>query len=211
MKKIKNYIVVSFITLAFFALQSCKKETPTPENDQEEVGKVTLTFTEVEREAHGDHFHYNPIENADSETIAFTGSSLLPPVGAHIHLEKSKTYRLDLVATDFAGRETQQTFVERDDIHQAFLVGAPAGSLAYVYGDRKADNSRVNVGVRGYITVLEIADTFNLRYVLRHLNPGVKAGITAADWNTANFNRFPGENDLDLTIPLHLVEGHHDH
>ncbi|MGJ1261763.1 hypothetical protein [Sphingobacterium spiritivorum] len=212
MKKLNHYLVALLISVSFVALQSCSKDDPVPEDDQEEVGGVTLTFTEVEREAHGDHYHYNDITGAETETVSFSGNPLLPPVGAHLDLEEGKTYRLSMVAKDFAGRETQQTFVERDDIHQVFLLGAPAGALEYVYADRKADNTKVNVGVTGYLTVLKTSDSFTFRYVLRHLNPGVKAGITAADWNNVNFTKFSGENDLDLKVNLHLIHaGDHSH
>lgn len=194
-----------------FLAPSCSKDDPTPEVDQEEVGGATLTFTEVKRTAHGDHYDYEDIENPDRETVEFS-SDMLPPVGAHLHLEVGKTYRLELKATDFAGRETQHTFVERDDIHQAFILGAPEGALSYEYADRKPDGTVVNVGVTGYLTVEKAANSFVFRYVLRHLNAGVKAGITAADWNNSNFTRFTGENDLDLKVEVHLVEeGGHDH
>ncbi|MEJ5054549.1 hypothetical protein [Sphingobacterium sp. MYb382] len=209
MKKLKFIAILSGL---FFVATSCSKNDPTPETDQEEVGTATLTFTEVERESHGDHFHYNDIKNPEVEIIKFSGTNLLPAVGSHAHLELGKTYRLTLTATDFAGRETQQTFVQRADIHQAFLIGAPEGSLTYVYADKDADGKNVQVGVTGYITVDKIIDKpFLLRYIIRHLNPGVKAKITAADWNNVNFAQFTGENDLDLKAELHLVQAGHDH
>jgi hypothetical protein len=108
----------------------------------------------------------------------------------------------------------QQEFLDKHDIHQAFIPGAPVGVLTYVYADRDADNKKVNVGVTGYLTVDEHTDTgFTFRYVLRHLNPGVKAGITAADWNNENFStRFAGANDLDLKFEFHPVAaGAHEH
>ncbi|MBD1432170.1 hypothetical protein H8B06_04970 [Sphingobacterium sp. DN00404] len=208
MKQINIFILA--ISILFFA-PSCSKDDPIPEEDQEEVGTATLTFTEVEREAHGDHYHYNDITDPEIEEVKFEGKDMLPPVDAHLHLEVGKTYRLELLATDFAGRETQQTFVSRADIHQAFILGAEAGSLEYVYADRNADNQRVNVGVTGYLTVLQETNTFTLRYVMRHLNPGVKDNITAADWNNTNFTQFTGANDLDLKVAVHLVseDGHH--
>ncbi|WP_437918601.1 hypothetical protein [Sphingobacterium sp. LRF_L2] len=209
MKKISLSIL--FISALIFA-SSCSKNDPTPEEDQEEVGTAKLIFTEVERESHGDHYHYNDIENAETDTVEFSGSTLLPPVGAHLHLEVGKTYRLELVATDFAGRETQQTFISRADIHQAFILNAPENSLSYVYADKDADGNSVNVGVTGYLTVDKTADSFVFRYVLRHLNEGVKSKITAADWNNTNFTQFTGENDLDLKVEVHLVEEDtHDH
>ncbi len=210
MKNIFNYLTI-VLALTF---TSCTKDDPTPEQDQEEVGTATLTFTEVERESHGDHYHYNDIEDAEVEEIKFVpkDGKLLAPVGAHLHLEVGKTYRLELKATDFAGRETQSTFVSRADIHQAFLLGAPVGSLEYVYADKDANDKKVNVGVTGYITVVEESESFVFQYIMRHLNPGVKENITAADWNNKDYAKFTGATDLDLKIELHLVEeGHGGH
>ncbi|MBE8715302.1 hypothetical protein [Sphingobacterium hungaricum] len=202
MKK-NNFYIVAFAFIALFT--SCSKDDPTPEIDQEEVSTATLTFTEVEGELHNDHYHYNPITDAEVEVVEF-GADGLPPAGVHLHLEVGKTYKVALVAKDFTGRETQQTFVERHDIHQAFLLGAPADALEYVYADRDAENKKVSVGVTGYITVLKASNTFVFRYVMRHLNEGVKANITADDWNNANYTQFTGANDLDLKVELHLVE-----
>lgn len=203
MKKFNCTIALLCILIGFNA---CKKDTPIPEKDQEEVGIAKLIFTPVTYEAHGDHGHYHDIPGAKSDTITFSGSSLLPPVGTHLHLHTGSAYRLSLIATDFGGRETQQTFVERDDIHQVFITGAPEGSLNYEYADKKADGKEVHVGVTGYLTVLKPTNSFTLRYVMRHLNPGIKAAVKPTDWNASDFTKFTGDNDLDLKIPLHLVD-----
>lgn len=211
MKKF-NLAIVALAMVVFAA--SCTKEDPTPEVDQEEVGVATLIFTEVEVEDHDDHVHYNDIAGGQSDTVTFSGAELLPPVGAHLHLYVGKTYRVELVATDFAGRETQETFVSRADIHQAFILGAPANSLSYVYGDVDENGTAVNVGVTGYLTVDAATDSFVLNYVLRHLNEGVKESITANDWNNENYTQFTGANDLDLQVEVHLLadeEEDHDH
>jgi len=207
-------LTILAISMLFLA-PSCSKDDPTPETDQEEVGTAKLVFTEVEREAHGDHYHYNPIPGTEPTEVLFEGDRLLPKEGTHLHLHVGKTYKLELVATDFAGRETQHTFVDRHDIHQAFILKNPTtslnGTLEYVYADRDADNARVNVGVTGYLTVVDEAETFVLRYVMRHLNPNVKNNITPADWSSPNFTQFTGANDLDLKVEIHLVHHDHDH
>lgn len=209
----KRISIVFILALLGFQFQSCEKDDPTPEVDQEEVGTATLTFTEVEAELHGDHYDYHDIADPDVETITFSGTDMLPPVGAHVHLEEGKSYRFELKTTDFAGRESQQTFVERDDIHYAFILGAPENTLRVEYADRKSDGTRVAVGVTGYLTVLDHSNTFVMEYVMRHLNPGVKAQInTAEDWNATNYQRFGGANDIHLRFEMHFVEGHdHDH
>ena len=212
MKSLRHYtllILVAFVALTF---QACKKD-PVAEVPEEEISKAELTFLEVEREAHGDHFDYEPIAGAQPLTITFDAKGLAP-VGTHAHLIERKTYKVILRSFDFAGREMQQEFVEKPEIHQAFILGAPAGTLTYAYGDKDASGNAVNVGVTGYLTVDKHTETgFTFRYVLRHLNPGVKANIKATDWNNDNFaSLFAGANDLDLKFELHPVEaGGHGH
>ena len=213
MNKLQHYKAIILIAVIALSFTACKKDSPTPEIPEEEIGKATLTFLEVEREAHGDHFHYNEIPGATSTAVAFDAKGL-PPVGTHLHLTEGKTYKVSLTAFDFAGREMEQEFIEKQDTHQAFLLGAPAGTLTYVYADRNSDSQKVNVGVTGYLTVDEHAEQgFTFRYILRHLNPGVKANIKAENWNDLDFaSKFAGANDLDLKFEVHLVdEGGHDH
>lgn len=212
MKQISLFIIT--ISVIFFA-SSCSKDDPTPELDQEEVGTAKLVFTEVTREEHDDHYHYNDVENPHVEEVSFEGGGMLPPVDAHLHLYVGKTYKLTLSTTDFAGRESQQTFINRADIHQAFILSNPTqsleGTMEYVYADRDSDENRVNVGVTGYLTIVEETDAFVLRYVMRHLNPGVKENVTATDWSNPAFTQFTGANDLDLKVEVHLVEQDHGH
>lgn len=207
------YIYIYLIVSVFaFTSISCQKDDPTPEIDQEEVGGATLTFTEVEREAHGDHYHYDDIDNPYTDTIKFSGSDMLPPVGAHIHLEKGKTYRFELKVSDFYGRETQHTFVEKDENHFVFILGIPDGAAEVVYNDKKADGTSVAVGVTGYLTVLEETSSFQFQYIMRHLNNGIKSTIDpATDWCNVNFRQFTGANDLDLSLEAHFVEGAYAH
>jgi hypothetical protein len=207
MNKLKNYkfaILIGFIALSFTA---CKKDDPIAEVPAEEVGSAELTFLEVEAELHDDHYHYHDIAGAVPLKISFDQAGL-PPVGTHAHLTEGKTYKVSLKAYDFAKREMQQEFVAKADLHQAFILGAPEGVLSYVYADRDAANKAVNVGVTGYLTVNKESAGFTFRYVMRHLNPGVKTSITAQHWNAADFaSKFSGANDLDLKFELHPVEG----
>lgn len=206
----KKYITILFISI--FAFSSCKKDEPIAETDQEEVGAASIIFTEVEAEAHGDHYHYSEITNPEVEKIDFTGSQMLPPAGAHTHLEVGKSYRFNVIIKDFAGRETQQSFVEKDDHHFAFILGTPEGTAYVTYSDQKADGTKVKVGVQGYITILKESPTFTARYIMRHLNPKVKESIDPkVDWNNNNFTSFTGANDLDLKFQLHFTHDEHDH
>lgn len=212
MKRLQHYKTALLIALLALSFTACKKDDPVAEVPVEEIGTAQLTFLEVERELHNDHFHYNAIEGAEALTINFDQSGLAP-TGTHAHLVAGKTYKVSLKALDFAKREIQQEFVDKADLHQAFILGAPAGVLTYVYADRDLANKKVNVGVTGYLTVEKASAGFTFRYVLRHLNPGVKASMTAEHWNDEDFaGKFAGANDLDLKFSLHPVEEDgHDH
>lgn len=203
----KNYIMKKYLFTLFIAvatLSSCSKNDPIPEVDQEELGTAKLTFTPVEVVEVNGNTTYTIIEGEESEEILFTGKQLLPPVGSHIHLHVGETYKMQLETTDFAGRSSEDTFVQRADVHQAFLLNAPIGSLEFVYGDDQ-------VGVTAYITVLKEESSFPLRYVMRHLNNGVKSRIKPSDWNNPNFTQYTGANDLDLKFEAHFVTEAHSY
>lgn len=207
----KKFILGLFTCSIILTNFSCSKDDPIAEVDQEEIGGATLVFTPVQAIDQDGQVNYEDVEGAEEIKIVFDGATLLPPVGEHYHLEVGESYRVHLLATDFAGRPTEQTFVSRADQHQAFILGAPTGTLDYKYADVDANGNTVNVGVTGYLTVLEHADTFALRYVMRHLNPGVKEGIRAQDWNNEDYTKFTGDNDLDLKFEIHLTEDGHGH
>ncbi|MEI5986071.1 MULTISPECIES: hypothetical protein [Sphingobacterium] len=212
MKNIHLFIIALFSISVF---SSCSKDDPNPEVDQEEVSGATLVFTEVKKVVNGSNVSYEDIAGAEVEKIEFKGNDLLPEVGAHLHLEKDKSYRFNLIVRDFAGRESQQTFVARDDQHFAFILGAPADALSISYADKKADGTAVKVGTVGHISVNQVAESFTFNYILRHLNPGVKSQIDLdKDITNKEYTKFGGANDLDLKFSLHLVEEDdhgHDH
>jgi len=207
----KKFILGLLTCSIILTSASCSKDDPIAEVDQEEVSGATLLLTEVRAVNSEDGISYEDVDQAEQVKVVFDGKDFLPPAGEHYHLEVGKAYRVELVALDFAGRETQQTFVSRAAEHQAFLLGAPKGTLTYEYADLDAAGNSVNVGVVGYLNIVEHAETFTLRYVMRHLNAGVKSGITAQDWNNEDFTKFTGDNDLDLKFPIHLVEEDHGH
>jgi len=203
MKTSLKTLSAALLSLGFLAfLSACSKDDPAPEIPQEEIGSAKLTFVEVDWHDN----HADEIENPETIEVGFDEQGL-PPVGTHLHLDAGKTYRLSLTAYDFAGREVQQEFVNDADVHQVFILGAPAGVLDYDYGD--ADDARV--GVTGYLHVLEASNGFVFNFILRHLKEGVKPGITADDWNNPEYTKFSGENDLDLKVDIHPVDGDHEH
>ena len=170
---------------------ACKKDDPKPEVSQEEFKSVVFNF--IELEAHGDHYH----TTTDTVKVIFgeDGNSSK----SHYDLHANATYRLKIVAYDFAGREMQDEFVEEADEHQLFLTGAQDGVLSYKYEDDK-------VGVTGLLSTLQPSNgSMTLTAVLRH---GLdKSKTTANDWNNPNHASFGGSADFTLKFPLHVVEG----
>jgi len=208
----KNYTFITLIFATILLLSSCSKDNPIPEVDQEEVSGASLRLIEVEAEEHGDHYHYHDLIDGDTTIITFSGENFLPPVDTHVHLEVGKAYKFELTIKDFAGRESQQSFIEREDQHFAFLLGVPTESIIAEYADRKLDSTKVKVGINGYLRIQKASESFTFRYVMRHLNPGVKEQINPlTDIFNEEFNKFGGANDIDLKFPMHLVaDDHHD-
>ena len=198
----KNYILFALISV--FAFSSCKKDDPVQEVDQEQLSSATLVFTPVVKEIKDGVTTYTPMQDEEAHTIKFEAPSYLPPVGTHLHLHVGHTYKLELKTTDFAGRASEQTFLNRPENHQAFLLGADNTELDFVYGDDK------NVGITAYITVKKEASV-TLNYLMRHLRPNVKQNIKVTDWNSSDYKKFTGDNDLDLKFEAHFVEEGHGH
>lgn len=200
MKTQAKSILMAFLAIGVVAASSCSKKDPQPEIPQEEVGQAKLVFEEVE----WNNGQAVEIENPEIVEVEFDEAGL--PNSSHIHIDAGKTYKLTLIAYDFAGREMQHEFVDDADTHQAFMLGAPEGVLDYTY----ADPNNAQVGVTGYLHVLQASDGFVLNYIMRHLSSGVKESITAQDWDNENYTQFGGTNDLSLEFELHPVdeEGH---
>jgi hypothetical protein len=221
MNKLKIYTLLGFLAIGTLTISSCSKDDPQPEVDQEEVSNAKITFTEVERELHTDHYHYNEIEGGFQETITFNGSFV--PSTDHFDLEEGKTYRMEVVTYNLQGQESQHIYLDRADIHQAGIFGFTGNdennrfnlkeNMELAYGD--ADDARV--GITSYITVTEHSESsFNFQYRLFHLKTDAKANLNAADWNDFSKLSNAGSTDLSLTIPMHFIhdgdEGHdHDH
>lgn len=196
----KNYILFALISV--FTFSSCTKNDPVQEVDQEELSTATLIFTPVEKEIKDGKTIYTPIEGEEAESIKFKAPSYLPEVGTHLDLHVGETYRLDLKTTDFAGRASEQTFLNRPDTHQAFLLGVDNTVLDFEYADQN------NVGITAYITVKKEGAVV-LNYVMRHLSTASKQTLKASDWNNASIKL--GAVDLDLKFEAHLVAEEHGH
>ena len=204
----KKHIFIAL--MALISLSSCSKDDPSPETDQEEVNAARLIITPVEKQTLENKTVYIPLADGEVTELKFQAPDYTPEEGSHVHLHVGESYKLELKTTDFMGRASEQTFLNRPDIHQAFLLGASDELLSFEYADAK------NVGITAYITVKKASPSFILNYIMRHLRAQVKQNISAQDWNNPNYRQFTGDNDLDLKFEVHLVEPdghdeHHDH
>ena len=191
MTKMYRLLSATLVAGVILTFNACKKDDPEPEVPQEEFKSVVFNF--IELEAHGDHYH----TTTDTVKIIFgaDGNS----TESHYDLHANATYRLKIVAYDFAGREMQNELIEEADEHQLFITGAQEGVLDYVYEDDK-------VGVTGRLSTLKPSNgSMTLTAVLRH---GLdKSKTTANDWDNPNHASFGGSADFTLKFPLHVVEG----
>lgn len=192
MNRLLPIALVAGVILTFNA---CKKDNPEPEVEQEEFKSVIFNF--IELVDHGDHFD----QTTDTTKIVFGADG--NATKSHYDLHAGATYRLKVVAYDFAGREMQQEFIEEADEHQLFITGAQEGVLDYVYEDAK-------VGVTGRLSTLKPSNgSMTLTAVLRH---GLdKSKTTTSDWDNANHAAFGGSADFTLKFPVHVIEEGHDH
>jgi hypothetical protein len=195
MTKINRLLSATMLAGLVCTFNACKKDSPAPEVSQEEFKSVVFNF--IELEAHGDHF------DSTTDTVKVLFGADGNATQGHYDLHSATSYRLKVVAYDFAGREMQQEFVEEADEHQMFITGAQEGVLDYVYEDDK-------VGVTGILSTLKPSNgSMTLTAVLRH---GLdKSKTTANDWDNINHASFGGSADFTLKFPIHVIEGHDDH
>lgn len=193
----------AFILFALLSLTSCTKDEPTPEIDQEELGGAKLIFTAVEKQEIDGKVSYLPVEGEEVQEIKFDDKTFLPEAGAHVDLEEGHTYKMDLIAYDFLKREVQQTFLNKPENHQAFLLGADEKILSFEYGDEH------NVGISNYITIHEGDKKVQLQYIMCHLTAAAKQTLKASDWNNPDIS--VGSVDLKLVFEVHLVKEDHHH
>lgn len=174
MKKSLLLTLGAFVIIASFT--GCKKDDPQPENENELITTIKLTFTE------GD------------DILTYTWKDLTPgtgldPIVNEVALEASKTYE---VAVEFlnesktpADNITEEVAAEADE-HMVFLYPNLSGAT-WVATDKDVNN--LPIGLNGTFSATT-AGTGKLRVVLRH-QPDSKDGSFA-----------PGSTDVDVEFPL---------
>lgn len=174
MKKTLLLTLGVFIIIA--SLTGCKKDDPEPENENELITTVKLTFTE------GD------------DILTYSWKDLTPgtgvdPIISDIALEAGKTYA---VAVEFldesktpADNITEEVSEESDE-HIVFIYPSVSGAT---WSATDKDVNNLPIGLEGTFTATT-AGNGKLRVVLRH-QPGSKDGSFT-----------PGSSDLDVEFPL---------
>jgi hypothetical protein len=186
MKTINLKIAIAILFSIVVAFASCKKDNPILEDDQEEYDGIKLTFT-------------NLSDPKDILTINFDkeGNS----EKSHYHLLKNERYKMEITLFH-NGKNINHEFIEEIDEHKFFFLAPEDAITNYLYQDN-------DLGLKGEITFGSYDSAFDLIALLRHgldkNHPSAKA------WNSIDYQKAGGVDDLRLKIPLHLIIEGHDH
>lgn len=229
-----NSLKFAFFTAIIVAtsVTSCKKDDDGPEPVKEGIERSELILTEVTGaaiEAHGDHFHgLTDLTEGTPIVIKFNDKGAATANG-HLHLEADATYKIQLKAWDYTGKEVQNDCIASKamaDNYKSFLVGGnfvlnkdsqhESGAIFQpreaTYGDGTAvTGATQTTGILTYFTIGHDNEgaTKEVSYILRKLDNGVKATITRSDWNHNDYaTKFAGEDVLKLNFEIHAEEGH---
>lgn len=199
MFKLNKMLITALFMGSALMFNACKKETPKPEDNQEEFDKVVFNY--IKLDPHGDHFH----ASTDTTKLTYAGGTSNPK---QLVLKKGNTYRL-LLDVYKNGKIINPEFIEEGEIHQFFFLPSKPDYFSFKYDDPAAgknpnysqDINGRHIGFRSQWEILKAdGGTFNLRVILRHgLN---KAHAAAQDWNSANYQQAGGATDMDITFSV---------
>lgn len=224
-KFIKSTTVFVLTSLGLLVgIVSCKKDDDTPILGKEV--RASLQFTELEGTkgaAHGDHFH--GVATAKEGAVIkinfdASGQSL---ASSAINLNTEIAYKVDLKVYDENGGEIQDTYVKNlttANEYKAFLIGdkliananseTNGGAIFQPRDTIYADGTKVNgkyemTGLMAFFTLgnENKGNTKKLSYILRKIEPDVKAKIERVDLlDQAYATKFQGKNILELTFDI---------
>lgn len=159
------------------SLSGCKKDDPEPDDENELITTVVLTFSKTgEPDA---VFKWKELSGTTTvDTIKLSASAVY---------ELKATF---LNEAETPVEDKTEEIKEEDDEHQVFYFSSPSGLITLVYQD--ADKNSLPVGLSMRATTGSAANG-TLRVVLRH-QPGVKDGSFG-----------PGSSDADVTFPVVLI------
>ena len=185
---------ISLLLALSIVLLSCDPETPAPENEEEIITDITLTFTPTGG---------TPIvvSASDPDGEGPLGIIISNPIQLSANTEYSLSLTLD---NSVAGESITEEIEEEADEHM-FFFGWTLDLFSSPSGDGNIDNRADNVNYDdsdsmqypvGLLTSWTTSDigTGEFRIVLKH-QPGSKSSTSTVD---------DGETDLDLTWDLSI-------
>lgn len=181
MKTINLRIAITLLLSIVVAFASCKKDDPVLEVDQEEYDIIKVAFT-------------NLSDTSDILTINFDKNGKAEK--SHYHLLPNQKYKMEITLFN-NGKDINHEFIEEIDEHKFFFLAPEEAVTNYIYQDK-------DLGLKGEITFGSYDSSFELIALLRH---GLdKNHPSAKEWNSNDYQKAGGAEDLRLTIPLHLTE-----
>lgn len=189
---------------------------------------AALVFTKITGEgivAHNDHFDgLGGAVEGESVTVTFDEEGTAMSNG-HLHLDIDGIYKISLKTYDVNGDETQNRYIADQAAaanYKAFLTGGSfilninstegEGAIFQTRETQYADGTAVTgsggINTTGVTSYFRVGDDNEgekeVAFIMRKLNTGVKANITRADWNRADYATvFGGTNEFELKFEIH--------
>jgi hypothetical protein len=159
------------------SFSGCKKDDPEPDDENELITTVVLTFSKTgEPDA---VFRWKDLSGVKTiDTIKLKASSVYNLKTTFLDESKSPV------------EDITEEIEEEEDEHQVFYLSSPAGLITFEYKD--IDKKGLPVGLSMGSTTSTPA-VGSLRVVLKHA-PGIKDGNFAT-----------GSTDADVTFPVVLI------
>ncbi len=163
---------------------ACKKNDPEPENEEEEINSMVVTFS--------------PASGGSPVVFSFLdadGPGGLPAVITAPALRANTTYNVGVALAKVEGAAVESKNAEitaEGTAHQFFFVFNPTGLAQHTYLDTDTGNRPIGLANR---VVTGAAATGTLRVVLRHELNKAFAGL-----NAANYLQAGGETDIEVSF-----------
>jgi hypothetical protein len=178
-----SQLAVIFAFLGLFGT-SCTKDDPKPENEQEEINSMVVTFA--------------PTGGGAPVVFSFLdadGPGGLAPVITAPALQANTTYNVGVTVAKVKNGVTENKTPEitaEGAKHQFFFIFNPTGLAQHSYSDTDASNRPIGLANR---VVTGAAASGTLRLVLRHELNKAFAGL-----NASNYPQAGGETDIEVSF-----------
>jgi len=187
MKQYRLNIAAALVIVAALFFTSCTQDepTPTPENNQEAITAITVSYVKLGTDG-------TPTTDTTSVTFDANGS----PTPGFLSLSVGSSY-LTLITFYDHDENMNSEITEEGTEHKIFFFPAQAGIINYAYNDQ--DSNGNPIGLSGKTTILNPGTT-GLSIILRHgLN---KNSAAAQGWNNADYIQAGGEDDANVSFDI---------